>query len=181
MEEKEIIYFDRQTSPVVYIWLGNWKALELGLDHRAWPYGASEASVKPIFSRRTFIQKTPPSWTDWAEAESWLLLQSQHLRANITLHVGKLTRHAEEVVNGGDVIHCVSKHSHLLLPLVLKQIHVILGHLAVRLGGQGQGGINHLQFTQNNPLIQKTKNTVVRLSQTFSISTSKIFADYDWD
>lgn len=57
-----------------------------------------------------------------------------------------LTGHAEEVVDGGDVVHGVGEHTNLLLPLLFEELHVILGHLAVGLGSQGQSCINYLQL-----------------------------------
>lgn len=57
-----------------------------------------------------------------------------------------LTGHTEEVVNGGDVVHGVGEHAHLLLPLLFEEHHVIQGHLAVGLARQGQSRVNHLQL-----------------------------------
>lgn len=59
---------------------------------------------------------------------------------------GMLTGYRQEVVDGGDVVDGVREHAHLLLPLLLKQIHVILGHLAVGFGSQSQRCINHLKL-----------------------------------
>lgn len=49
---------------------------------------------------------------------------------------GALTRHTKEVVNGSYVIHGVGEDTDLLLPLLLEQIHIVLGHLTVGLGSE---------------------------------------------
>lgn len=47
-----------------------------------------------------------------------------------------LTRHTKEVINGGYVINGVGEDADLLLPLLLEQFHIVLGHLTVRLGSK---------------------------------------------
>lgn len=56
----------------------------------------------------------------------------------------QLTGHAEEVIDGRYVIDGIGEDSDLLLPLLLEQIHIVLGHLTVGLGSKGQRCINHL-------------------------------------
>ena len=60
------------------------------------------------------------------------------------------TRHTEEVINGCDVVHGVSEDADLLLPLLLEQVHVVLGNFTVGLGSQSQGRVNHLQSPNYN-------------------------------
>lgn len=47
-----------------------------------------------------------------------------------------LTRHTKEVINGSYVINGVGEDADLLLPLLLEQFHIVLGHLTVRLGSE---------------------------------------------
>lgn len=58
-----------------------------------------------------------------------------------------VTWHSQEVVDGRDVVHGVRQHAHLLLPLLLEQIHVLLRQLALGLGSQRQRRVDHLQNT----------------------------------
>lgn len=54
------------------------------------------------------------------------------------------TWHRKEVVHGGDVIHGFGQDAHLLLPLILENIHVVLSHLALWTGSQSQRSVDDL-------------------------------------
>ncbi len=54
------------------------------------------------------------------------------------------TWHGQEVIHRGDVIHSLSQDAHLLLPLILENIHVVLGNLALGAGSQSESSVDNL-------------------------------------
>lgn len=61
-----------------------------------------------------------------------------------------LTWHGQEVINRGDVVHGLGQYAHLLLPLILENIHVVLSHFALGPSSQSQSRIDDLQWRKVN-------------------------------
>lgn len=56
------------------------------------------------------------------------------------------TWNGQEVIHGGDVIHGLGQDAHLLLPLILENVHVVLGHLALGAGSQSESSVDNLSW-----------------------------------
>lgn len=55
------------------------------------------------------------------------------------------TRHRQEVIHRGDVIHSFRQDAYLLLPLIFEHIHIVLSHFALGSGSQSQSCIDNLE------------------------------------